>query len=654
MDKNSSNGKCGSRAQNRKPHSRRYINRKSDIDKNNNKDEDDEKKIYKYEELYAITENDKNEEPDLITEKDTEKGQYNNKDRSDMDELFKKQDIVMRYPRELHSQTLAFEICKKEFLLNIENIFIFKRLNVLFSIPFYGKNKGTSNCIINFEGFLYIFSSFLNFYEERETAVIRLLRIMVQMEIDDQNNRSNKDVLASNEVDNKNRKADREEINNQVNLGKKIFVADRINHVKSLIDSLKKLYDTIYLTIPSVDEDSFYNINKDLIFLPSKVIDLNTSSILDNYFGMNCLNLKDIEAIDLSNDAIKCFEENSGLKSEAIEPMKLKTLQEFLGYIISNHAEVNKAFLITCENPTEISMFFDHLFSSNYISRLNPKELKDKIEKCETYNKYINIYEYLPYDKYMKVDHIKELIGLKRVENINTSKAYTYLPTVKFIFLGNERPSFKDIREEENFKFCTIHLDFTKGDSPSIKKLLEIISKAELTSGFLSWMILGLKNLIKNNYAFSYPTNVTEEYPSILADNNCLPESTSEAATKKEPKTTYEKKVEEEKQQLQAFISEYFEFDFSINEKGVPVYTLLATELFSRYESYCEENSLSKIATKNTFYKRMEVIINSVLEQLGQTDLLKKSIRYLEKGSKRTKPDKEYGFIKEKENKGQS
>lgn|GEM_PF-5318492 len=646
MSKNSYNGKYGSRAQNRKPHSRRYINRKSDIDKNNNKDEDDEKKIYKDEELYAITENDKNEEPDLITEKDkdeelnvitekdkekdTEKRQYNEKDRSNIDNLFKRPHIRVFQRKISHYHGKRLEICEKEFAANMDRIFMFKRMNLLFSMPFYGETKMALESVINFENFISIFSNFVKFYTKRKTGLLLLLTMY---------SRHN---------------AYWNETQNRDGLDKETLIADEINYTKSFIDSLKKLYDTIYLTTPLINEDFFYNINKNLIFFSGKVIDLNTNKILSNYFGMNCLNLKDIEAIDLSNDAIKCFEKNSGLKSEAIEPMKLKTLQEFLGYIISNHAEVNKAFLITYENPTEISMFFDHLFSSNYISRLNPKELKDKIEKCETYNKYINIYEYLPYDKYMKVDHIKELIDLKRVENINTSKAYTYLPTVKFIFLGNERPSFKDIREEENFKFCTIHLDFTKGDSPSIKKLLEIISKAELTSGFLSWMILGLKNLIKNNYAFSYPTNVTEEYPSILADNNCLPESTSEAATKKEPKTTYEKKVEEEKQQLQAFISEYFEFDFSINEKGVPVYTLLATELFSRYESYCEENSLSKIATKNTFYKRMEVIINSVLEQLGQTDLLKKSIRYLEKGSKRTKPDKEYGFIKEKENKGQS
>jgi len=525
--------------------------------------------------------------------------------------------------------------CEDEFYRNIEILFPLKRVGLLFSAPFSWEEKNTLTCINSLEKFIKVYKNYSNWYNESEenrltkfeTFMSAQLNLPVDrirylddheiyyydhLDFSSENTDINNNQNDSNLIEAKDEWEDTE--NDEIEDDEKeTFDLDLYYDDKYFIDDynskdivkisevayqrLYKMFKHFKALVPSIDEHSLYEIDKNVVFIGKKTIDLTSHKISNGYNGFKCLNaFSNVTSLNTSTENLKNFTSNFNISGKIKYNYKLLRLQEFLGYIISNHKEARKAFVITCNNLLDIETFFSLLFSPRHISQLAPDEFRKYIDKGWTFGKFINTYNYMPAgDKFMKPVNIKKLIDFSVVEKATDPKALEYISTVKLIFLGNELPAFAG-DDLINFNFCTTHIDFTDDSLPSPKQLSELLLNPELSQQFLSWMIIGLERLVENDYVFT--ENISSENE---IDEYGLPFN----------KDSRQKRIYKEVQLLEEFFSGKY-IVLEQDEYNMKHYRVDTKDIHKQFNLFLQQKEMSEIEKVNSCTSRLKSLAHKL------------------------------------------
>lgn len=175
-----------------------------------------------------------------------------------------------------------------------------------------------------------------------------------------------------------------------------------------------------------------------------------------------------------------------------------KVLQEYAGYIFTNHLKIEKVLVLFGSGGNGKSVFYDVLsamIGKDNISNYSLNELDKEHYRAAIHNKVLNYGSEIDGDK-INPDIFKKLASGESISmrhkygNPFSSEKYA-----KLIFNCNTLPQVKEFTDAFFRRFLIIPFD-QKPKNKDVELAKKII-KEELT-GVLNWIIVGLDRLIKN------------------------------------------------------------------------------------------------------------------------------------------------------------
>jgi P4 family phage/plasmid primase-like protien len=322
-----------------------------------------------------------------------------------------------------------------------------------------------------------------------------------------------------------------------------------------------------------------------VINLKNGLLDVKTGA-----FGLHDPALLSVIQLNCNYDAEAGCPSFLKFLNEVLPTENVLLVQELFGYCLVPVTVAQKAFILFGpgqSGKSTILSVLEHLLGGQNISSVEWQDLGDRFKTAQLFGKLANIAADIPARALEDTSVFKTIVGEDSVTAERKFKnPFSFKPFSRLLFSCNKLPFSKDNTNAFYRRLIIIPFSNVIPAERVDKHLKEkLYTEAD---GILTWALVGLQRLMKNNYTFSENAVTREQTERYKLENS----------------------------NVLAFIAEHCVIN--------PSCIVKRERLYQEYKKYCEENGF-KYASQRNFNREMEVNFSGVCRDFsGPRDMREK------------------------------